>query len=556
MNTPDLHPENDHDPFAYDARLRAHFDEAAQTPPPPPAGGWAQVQARLQPAPAPQPASRRAPLLATGVSCFVLGLLLMWLQQPVAVPAGPASTAPASASLDTSRSRSGTVSASLDASRNHSGTVSASLDTFRNHSGTVSASLDRSRNRSGAVSALLQHAPGRSIALAQISGPVSGLGAPTVPTVLTSLVLTETTYAAVPPDSARPFRERRRAALLAQRAELARLRYRTDSLLLGLGEGPAMASVEAATDTTSPPHHLTTSNRWSVALTFAPERNFFGLSSPVSDTLSALRRTHETGRAGYNAALLAEYRVNHRLSVGAGIGMSTYGGELRLTDHRTTITTKVDTIRSTATATSTVTTRAWAIRQVADSILSPILNINSQVIGYRYLPTTRLDTVWTNLVNTRITTSNSTTYTPTITTRQELRARVLRPNYRFLTVPVVLRYRLGRATDWTSSPTAPRWWADVAVGAQVQFFLGGTQLTTRDGLTYQTERIGPRGGPFRPVNVALTGAVAFNYALTPRLSASLAPTVRYQPESVYKASTNLTQRPTATGVQMGLKLAF
>jgi hypothetical protein len=56
--------------------------------------------------------------------------------------------------------------------------------------------------------------------------------------------------------------------------------------------------------------------------------------------------------------------------------------------------------------------------------------------------------------------------------------------------------------------------------------------------------------------VALTGAVALNYALTPRLSASLAPTLRYQLESVYKASTNLTQKPVATGVQMGLKLAF
>jgi hypothetical protein len=238
------------------------------------------------------------------------------------------------------------------------------------------------------------------------------------------------------------------------------------------------------------------------------------------------------------------------------VGISTYGAELRLTDHRTTITTKIDTIRSTQTAMNTVITRAWATRQVADSILSPILNINNQVIGYRYLPTTRLDTVWTNLVNTNVTTSNTTTYKPTITTRQELSARVLRPNYRFLTVPMVLRYRFGRTTDWTSSPTAPRWWADVAVGAQVQFFLGGTQLTTRDGLVYQTERIGPRGGPFRPVNLALTGAVAFNYALTPRLSASLAPTLRYQPESVYKASTSLTQRPTATGVQMGLKFAF
>ena len=149
-----------------------------------------------------------------------------------------------------------------------------------------------------------------------------------------------------------------------------------------------------------------------------------------------------------------------------------------------------------------------------------------------------------------------TKYLPFITTRQETSARILRPNYRFLTVPLLVRYRLGRTTDWTGNPHAPRWWADVAVGAQLQWFLGGTQATTRDGLTYHTERVGPRGGPFRPLNVALTGQVAVNYALTPRLSASLAPTLRYQVASVYKPSTNLTQRPTATGVQVGLRYAF
>jgi hypothetical protein len=160
------------------------------------------------------------------------------------------------------------------------------------------------------------------------------------------------------------------------------------------------------------------------------------------------------------------------------------------------------------------------------------------------------------LTTTEVVTTKTTTYTPTVTTRQELTARILKPNYRFLTLPLLLRYRLGRAQDWASSATAPRWWADVAVGAQLQWFLGGTQAVTRDGRTYQTERVGPRGGPFRPFNLALTGAVAVNYALTPRLSASLAPTLRYQAESVYKTSTNLTQRPVATGMQLGLKYAF
>ncbi len=534
MNT--LPPDTD--PFAFDDHVRAVYDPGTEPLSPAALRVWQHVQPRLGlpggPPPPPMGASR---LVLASLGSFVLGLLLMWLQQPVAVPAQPASPAPASARLDTSRNRSGTVPARLDASRSRSGTVRARLDAFRSRSGTVSA--------------LLQPASGRSIALASISGSVSGLGAPTVPAVLAGLVLTETTFAAIPSDSARPFRERRRAALLAQRAELTRLRWRTDSLLLGLGVGTTEPGVPVA-DTTSPPHLLTTSSRWSVALAFAPERNFFGLTAPAGDSLSALRRTHEQGRAGYNASILAEYRLDHRLSVGAGIGVASVGAELRLTDVRTTVSTHFDTARTART--ETVRTRAYAINSVRDSIRAPIVNFNNEIIGYQYLPTTRRDTVWTNLVNTEMV--YTTTVTPTVTTRQERTARVLRPNYRFLTVPLLVRYRLGGRRPEGRATAAERWWADVALGAQVQFFLGGTQATTADGRTYRTERVGPNGGPFRPMNVALTGAVAFNYALTPRLSASVAPALRYQLESVYKTSTNLTQRPTATGVQLGLKLAF
>ena len=39
--------------------------------------------------------------------------------------------------------------------------------------------------------------------------------------------------------------------------------------------------------------------------------------------------------------------------------------------------------------------------------------------------------------------------------------------------------------------------ADVAVGAQLQFFLGGTQVTTADGQNFRTERITAGSGPFR-----------------------------------------------------------
>ena len=217
-----------------------------------------------------------------------------------------------------------------------------------------------------------------------------------------------------------------------------------------------------------------------------------------------------------------------------------------------TSTTRFDTVRTTTTR--TIQIYPYSIRSVRDSVLTPIVNFNNEIIGYEYLPTTRLDTVWTYLTSTAIV--NTTTVTPTVTVRQERTARILRPNYRFLTVPLLVRYRLGTEGGDFRRAAPNRWWADVALGAQLQFFLGGTQLTSADGRTWRTERIGMGAGPFRPFTVALTGAVALNYALTPRLSASLAPTLRYQTESVYKASTGLTQRPAASGVLLGLKLAF
>ncbi len=319
-------------------------------------------------------------------------------------------------------------------------------------------------------------------------------------------------------------------------------------LLLAVGIAPKAAARTAPSDTPAPPLR----NRWSVALAFAPERSFLSLKAPADDSLLFLRRAHEQGRGGYNANLLAEYRLNQRLSVGVGVGVASVGAELRLAEVRTSSTTRFDTVRTTTTSTTQI--NPYSIRSVRDSVLTPIVNFDNQIIGFSYLPITRQDTVWTTIFSTA--TVTTATVTPIVTTRQERTARLLKPNYRFLTVPVLLRYRLGRATDWTASPTAPRWWADVAVGAQLQFFLGGTQATTTDGRTYRTERVGPRGGPFRPLNVALTGALALNYALTERLSASVAPTLRYQLESVYKTNTNLSQKPVATGVQLGLKLAF
>jgi len=145
------------------------------------------------------------------------------------------------------------------------------------------------------------------------------------------------------------------------------------------------------------------------------------------------------------------------------------------------------------------------------------------------------------------TTSHVTT--PTISKKETLTTRLLQPNYRFFTVPVLLRYRL-------AAPGTSRFWTDVAVGAQLQFFLGGTQVTTADGENFRTEKITAGSGPFRALNVGLTGSLALNYALTNRLSVSVAPSLRWQALSLYKPETGLRQQPTATGLLFGVRFGL
>jgi len=84
----------------------------------------------------------------------------------------------------------------------------------------------------------------------------------------------------------------------------------------------------AAPADTAKPRPL--AHRWSLLLTATPEQNALALQGPEGDSLTALRRNHETGRTGFSTALVAEYRLTPRLSVGGGVGFSTFGTDLRL----------------------------------------------------------------------------------------------------------------------------------------------------------------------------------------------------------------------------------
>ncbi len=341
------------------------------------------------------------------------------------------------------------------------------------------------------------------------------------------------------------------ANLRTERAELFRLQRRTDSLLLALGDLPAAPRVAPALATapaadTARPRPL--AHRWSLLLTATPEQNTLALQGPEGDSLTALRRNHETGRAGFSAALTAEYKLTPRLHVGGGVGYSTYGADVRITNKTTDVRVTYNTATTHTTNVFTSTNHTYSIRVVQVPQLSPIFNGSGQVIRYDTVYVPRQDTVFTTIVQHDTVRTTRQTTTPLITKKETITTKLLQPNYRFFTVPVLLRYRL--------TPGNGRLWTDVAFGAQLQFFLGGTQVVTNDGENFRTETIRAGDGPFRALNVALSGSLALNYALTNRLSVSVAPSLRWQALSLYKPETGLIQQPTATGLMFGVRFGL
>ena len=245
---------------------------------------------------------------------------------------------------------------------------------------------------------------------------------------------------------------------------------------------------------------------------------------------------------------MAEYRLNPRLSVGAGLGFNTFGADLRITNKNTEVSVRYETTTTNTTNVFTTTNHTYSIRTIQVPQQSPVFNAAGQVIGYVTVYVPRQDTLFTTIVQRDTVHSIRQTVTPFISKHETVSSKLLQPNYRFVTLPLLLRYRL------TMGPG--RWWADASAGAQLQFFLGGTQVVTTDGEHFRTESVSAGGGPFRPLNVAFTGSMALNYALTNRLSVSVAPSLRWEALSLYKPETGLRQQSAATGLMFGVRFGL
>ncbi len=402
-------PESD--PFAFNDRLRAVYDETPNASATLPPRIWEGVQPHLQPA-APVAAPRRAPLLA-GAGGLVVGILLTWGLKPGVVtgpvtanrPAAPAvisaghlpdsearlassllSPSPSTASLLARGSRPG-------ANRSGQGSSLASPPSYAGKASAIPVPVRTEPGASASAAQGLATTSADSTTHGQVppAEEASAAGA-AFPTVLRPLVQAETMLGELGRDTTRASRESRRAALLTERAALTTLTLRTDSLLRALDGAALLLTPTAAPADSGAPASF---RRWSVVLAGAPELSFLSLQAPAADTLAALRRTHEQGRAGYNAALLAEYRLSPRWSVVAGAGLSSTGAELRLTDRRTLITTRLDSTIIQSIQDTQITTRAYSLRIVQEPQLSPIVNFNNQIIGYDTVLVERQDTVWT-----------------------------------------------------------------------------------------------------------------------------------------------------------------
>ena len=550
-----------------DQSLRGKFEEFDL---PPGAPVWAGIEARLGPPPRLRP--RRRPLLVPllfMLTAFVAGLG-GWL-----LPHGPGGLAAGRPKVDalisrpvTSRSveaananekKASQPVARVNSERRRASQPVATVNSERRRVLQPVATVNSERRRVlQPVAILPSNGHGQNSATPDVAS-VSPTTTEPLPATLRPLVALERqtleqlpsiAYLApgsLPADS--------RAALLTtlrtERAELFRLQRRTDSLLLALGDLPGVPRLARADTAQLPksPNQLPQASKWSLLLTATPEQNTLALQGPEGDSLTALRRNHETGRAGFSAALLAEYKLTPRLSVGGGVGYTALGADLRITNRTTDVRVRYDTVTTTTIGVFSSTHHTYSIRIVQMPQLSPVFNANGQVIRYDTVYVPRRDTVFTTTLQHDTVRTNRTTVTPNITKKETLTSKLLQPNYRFFTVPVLLRYRL-------ATPGTSRLWTDVAVGAQLQFFLGGTQVLTDDGEHFRTERISVASSPFRALNVALSGSLALNYALTPRLSVSVAPSLRWQALSLYKPETGLRQQATATGLMFGVRFGL
>lgn len=295
------------------------------------------------------------------------------------------------------------------------------------------------------------------------------------------------------------------ALATTQRQVLALLQQQLDSLKQALPAEPPV--LVAAPDSLATPRALPNQPHapqpWAIRLVTESTRAWGTM--PGYDP--ATTRERLTGATTRGAQL--ERSLGERWRFLGGVGETRVRAQLEYMQERVGEITHLDTVTvNTMEIVHRTDTSILLIREDSIAYLEPRLNGSGQIAGYDTLYRPTSDTTYQLIQSTDTLRRTQQTVQSRVETWREYRLQQLRPEYRFWTIPVAAQVDLLR---WR------RWRAGLSLGAQVQIFRGGYRPTWQ-GDVYELRRIGPGGGPFRPVSLAITTGLEVRYGLTERLS--------------------------------------
>ncbi len=527
----------------FDDALRHQMADFEAEPAP---AAWATLRAQL---PAPRPAAPpwRA-RLGTFAGGVVVGALLWWGggQSEVLPPAVSRAENQYSATETPNTplgERNTTLSAPNTPLQGRNTPLWRRNTPFRDRN---TAFLSRNTENEGAHPALLGASGGRIDSGRHTAGALSG-HIPSVANVETrdSLIRQAArAYLAPLTQVADTGQATRLRALLAEQTRaLAFLTARLDSVKQALPETPPTLAATPSPDSVAPapatwPTLPPVRSPWALLLTTetTPSWSILPTRSPVTPT-------QEQTLASFGQSAQLQYQAAPRWRVRAGVGQATVQTQLRTIAERTGERILIDSTLTTDVDDYQTTSEVIIVRHDTIFIYEPRLNDNAQVIGYDTSFVVSTDTTRTIVTTTVHDTVHRTHVTQRTETLRERQQQQFRPTYRFWTLPLAVNYTL---------LTSPRWRLGGTVGGQVSVFRGGTRPALIAGDHYELRRVGPRDGPYRPVSFSLSAGLEAEYRLSPRLSATVAPTVRWGAVPAARGG----QRTLLPAAQVGLSYGF
>lgn len=334
--------------------------------------------------------------------------------------------------------------------------------------------------------------------------------------------------------------------MLAQTQELAALGRALDSLKRALPVPPPLpATTDSAARRTVSAATLPPPSKWAVVLAAETTPSWSVLPSHSV----ALPAQREQTATSLSQSMQVQYQTdNPRWRWRAGAGQSVLQTQLRTVAERSGERTVTDSVLTADVHTYQTTTSVDLIRRDTVVVYEPILNGSAQLIGYDTTYLIHADTVRT--ITT--TTVNDTVHRKVVTHRteayRERQQQLFRPTYRFWTLPLAVQYAL---------VVRPRWRLGLTAGAQVAVFRGGSRpVLNAAGDAYELRPVTAREAGFRPVSLSVSGGLEAEYRFSPRLSALVAPTVRWGVVPAGQSSEAASLRTLLPAAVVGLSYGF